>query len=95
MGCRRWTEDINLRVVDVKVWMKTVISGSRSAVYSRKRIGPRTDPCGTPHVMRAGVDDNWSEYVGVGQPISFSATGVPLHQAGMSVLQWLVHSDQY
>ena len=25
------------------------MSPSRSAVYRRKRIGPRTDPCGTPH----------------------------------------------
>jgi len=28
----------------------------RSAVYSRKRIGPNTYPCRTPHVMRLRVD---------------------------------------
>jgi len=23
-------------------------------VYNRKRIGPRTDPCGTPHRIKVG-----------------------------------------
>jgi len=32
------------------------MSGIRSAVYSRKRIGPRTDPCGTPHKISVGND---------------------------------------
>jgi len=26
-------------------------------VYSKKRIGPSTDPCGTPHMIKAGVED--------------------------------------
>ena len=30
----------------------------RSAVYNRNRMGPRTDPCGTPHTMRVGDDDD-------------------------------------
>jgi len=25
----------------------------RSAVYSRKRMGPRINPCGTPHIISA------------------------------------------
>ena len=28
----------------------------RSAVYSRKRMGPSTDPCGTPHTISVGED---------------------------------------
>src|SRR5664279_5111345 len=31
-----------------KPWLS--ISRSRSAVYRRNRIGPRTDPCDTPHM---------------------------------------------
>jgi len=34
------------------------ISRAKSTVYSRKRIGPRTDPCGTPHVWALG---QWSQ----------------------------------
>ena len=25
-------------------------------MYSKKRIGPSTDPCGTPHVIKAGAE---------------------------------------
>jgi len=32
------------------------ISDSRSAVYSKKRIGPNTDPCGTPHMIKAAAE---------------------------------------
>ena len=32
------------------------ITDSRSAMYNKKRIGPRTDPCGTPHPNSAAVD---------------------------------------
>jgi len=32
--------------------------GAGRAVYSRKRIGPRTDPCGTPDKTAAGADIN-------------------------------------
>ena len=28
----------------------------RSAVYKRKRIGPRTEPCGAPHSNVEGVE---------------------------------------
>jgi len=38
----------------MKPWRS--ISDSRSAVYSKKRIGPSTDPCGTSHGIKAGAE---------------------------------------
>jgi len=35
-------------------WLST--SCIRSAVYSKERIGPKTDPCGTPHSTRFTAD---------------------------------------
>jgi len=39
----------------MRPWLS--ISDSRSAVYSKKRIGPSTDHCSTPHMIKAGVED--------------------------------------
>ena len=37
-----------------KLWVS--ISRSKSAMYSRNRIGPRTDPCGTQNRTEANVE---------------------------------------
>ena len=49
--CCRTAEAVDLRVISVQVWWTQIVMLDqpqyRFAVYSRKSIGPRTDPCGT------------------------------------------------
>jgi len=59
VGLRRLTEPTYLNVVSVCVWDEVVTldySCTRSAVYKRNKIGPRTEPCGTPYSSSDGVE---------------------------------------
>ena len=65
--CRRTTDPIDLGVVSIQMraYIMALMSSSMSAMYDKNRIGPRTDPCGTPHRVSAGdegeepVRTNW------------------------------------
>ena len=53
----RWVA-ADLCVVSIQMMneISPSMSPSRSAVYNRNRIGPKTEPCGTPHNKVAGVE---------------------------------------
>ena len=56
-GIRRWGPAVNLGVICVQMTVLwSAISGARSAVYSAKSRGPRTEPCGTPNLMYSCAD---------------------------------------
>ena len=54
----RVTKRVDLRVVCITVWMKTMLLHNLQQVsnVTRKRIGPRTEPCGTPNNTANGAD---------------------------------------
>ena len=54
----RWGILLQLRVINRRMvkdgWL--LITSERGAVYRTKRIGPRTDPCGTSQQMGTGAE---------------------------------------
>jgi len=63
------------------MWAKTVSLDQWNkvgGVYSRKRIGSRTDPCGTPHKFSVvNVQKIQFEHTGAGQPDMTGTTEAP------------------
>ena len=42
-----------------KIVDRSLVQLARSLMYIRKSKGPRTDPCGTPHVIGITADLTW------------------------------------
>jgi len=51
--------EINVRVVSSAKRRDVLFERAfgKSLMYSRKRMGPRTEPCGTPHVIGSGFEE--------------------------------------
>ena len=57
----RWTELIDASVISTGVWFKLMAADKKNKIsnaYSKKSIGPRTEPCGTLNMTERHLEQD-------------------------------------